>query len=416
MRRTQRIDLASVDISTLPLPDAGEYLIHDMQAPGLALRLRASGARSWVTLCTHEGKTLRRSLGDALKVPAALARTLHSTATPALPTGSAVPALYPANATVNEVMAGYLAFGENRRWKASTGKTMEIVSRLHIAPAFGEKPVCSMTRSDVVLWLTELEQCLTSSRMALSTLSGMMVYAEDHGLRPPGSNPCKGLRKKALSTRGSYLSPNVIAKLWAALDRYEGHDRDACDAVRLLMLTGARKMEILGMEWDAVTGPCAVLEDAKAGPRAIWFNTPAQEIIERRRALGNGKWVFPSRSGNSPRRSLDRGWSHLRNEAGAPALRLHDLRHHFAAVGVSNGIDLKFVGALLGHHDIDSTLIYAHLATASLAKSAGRVSKLIDQAMRGAEPEPDGASSRSTPPPGGANAPVSSEASEVCYA
>lgn len=416
MRRTQRIDLASVDISTLPLPDAGEYLVHDTQAPGLALRLRTSGARSWVTLGTHEGKTLRRSLGDALKVPVAIARTLHSTATPALPTGSAVLALYSANATVSEVMAGYLAFGENRRWKASTGRSMEIASRLHIAPSFADRPVCGVNRSDVVVWLTELEQRLATTRVALSTLSGMMVYAEDHGLRPPGSNPCKGLRKKAQSTRGSHLSPNLIAKLWAALDRYEVHDRDACDAVRLLMLTGARKMEILGMEWDAVTGPCAVLEDAKAGPRAIWFNTPAREIIERRRTLGSGKWVFPSRSGNSSRRSLDRTWSHLRNEAGAPALRLHDLRHHFAAVGVSNGIDLKFVGALLGHHDIDSTLIYAHLATASLSKSAGRVSKLIDQAMRAAEIEPDEGRHRSTPSPEWANALVSSEASEVCYA
>lgn len=416
MRRTQRIDLASVDISTQPLPDAGEYLIHDTEAPGLAIRLRASGARSWVTLGTYEGKTLRHSLGDALKVPVAIARTLHSTATPALPTGSAVPALYSANATVSEVMAGYLAFGENRRWKASTGRTMEMVSRLHISPAFGEKSVCDITRSNIVLWLTELEQRLTSSRMALSTLSGMMVYAEDHGLRPPGSNPCKGLRKKAQSTRGSHLSPDLIGRLWAALNRYEVRDRDACDAIRLLMLTGARKMEILGMEWDAVAGPCAVLEDAKAGPRAIWFNTPAREIIERRRALESGKWVFPSRSGNSPRRSLDRAWNHLRNEAGAPALRLHDLRHHFAAVGVSNGIDLKFVGALLGHHDIDSTLIYAHLATASLSKSAGRVSKLIDQAMRGAEIETDGAWPRSTPSPEGANALVSSEVSEVCYA
>lgn len=62
-------------------------------------------------------------------------------------------------------------------------------------------------------------------------------------------------------------------------------------------------------------------------------------------------------------------------------IRVHDLRHHFASVAVSNGIDLKVVGQLLGHHDIDSTLGYAHLATGALVKSAGRVSALIDRSL-----------------------------------
>lgn len=53
--------------------------------------------------------------------------------------------------------------------------------------------------------------------------------------------------------------------------------------------------------------------------------------------------------------------------------QIHDLRHHFASVAVSNGIDIRLVGQPLGHRDIDSTLGYAHLATGALAKSASRV-------------------------------------------
>jgi len=55
---------------------------------------------------------------------------------------------------------------------------------------------------------------------------------------------------------------------------------------------------------------------------------------------------------------------------------------------VSSGIDLKVVGELLGHHDIDSTLIYAHLATAALVRSADRVSRLIGRAAGQDRPAP----------------------------
>jgi integrase len=159
---------------------------------------------------------------------------------------------------------------------------------------------------------------------------------------------------------------------------------DACDVVRLLLLTGARKSEILGLGWDRVAGTRAVLEDSKSGPRTIWLNTPARAVLERRRERAAGAFVFPSTRADKPLPTIDRQWKAILNAAGIPALRLHDLRHHFAAVGVSNGIDLKVVGQLLGHHDIDTTLGYAHLATAALTKSASRVSGYIDRSLNGA--------------------------------
>lgn len=385
MRRTEHIDLGSVDIPTLPLPQTGERLLRDSEAIGLALRLRSSGARTWVALHTQDGKTKRRSLGDALSVPLPLARTLHSTCAPSTPHTPAVPARYPATASVRDLMAGYLVFGGAGRWKPSTGKCMESVFRLHIDPALGHMAVRDLARHDVIRWHSELALRTTASRMGLSTLSGLMLYAEDHGLRVPGSNPCKGLRKKAQSTRGSHLPSRTIARLWTTLDRMQNDFPDACDAVRLLMLTGARKGEILGLRWNLIAEARAVLEQSKTGPRTIWLNSPARNILRERHSRIAGEWVFPAPRATGPRTSILYPWSTIRTEAGCPALRLHDLRHHYAAVGVSNGIDLKLVGSLLGHQDIDSTLIYAHLATASLVKSAGRVSGLIDQAMRGGQ-------------------------------
>lgn len=389
MRRIERTDLSTLDPMNVPLPSNGERLVHDSEAIGLALRLRASGARSWITLATQNGKTVRRTIGEASTLPLPSARQIatshaHFDADAATP-----PAPYAPDATIAEVMPRYLAWGAQSGWAKSTVKLMEGVARSHIMPVLGARPLRDISRSEAVLWHGDLARRTTSERMALSTLSGLMRYAEDHGLRPPGSNPCRGLRKKARNDRGSHLPPATIRRLWQALDRLQARFADACDAIRLLLLTGARKAEIVGLEWDQIEGARAVLERSKSGPRTIWLNAPARAIIDGRRATAEGPFVFPAPRRSGVRSSIDNAWFAVREAADVPALRLHDLRHHYAAVGVSNGVDLKLVGGLLGHSDIESTLIYAHLATASLVKSASRVSRLIEEAASGRTPPPD---------------------------
>jgi integrase len=174
-----------------------------------------------------------------------------------------------------------------------------------------------------------------------------------------------------------------VRRLWKTLDRLHETMRDACDAVRMLMLTGARRSEVLSLEWDRIVGARAVLEDSKTGPRVIWLSAPARAVLDARRTTSSGPWVFPASRMEGPIKVIDQAWTAIRKEADLGPLRLHDLRHHFASVAVSNGIDLRVVGQLLGHHDLDSTLGYAHLATEALTKSATRVSGYIDRSLRG---------------------------------
>ena len=231
-------------------------------------------------------------------------------------------------------------------------------------------------------------------RMALSTLSGMLRYAEDLGLRAPGSNPCRGLRKKSSSGRGCHLPAAMVRRLWQTLDTYQEEMPDACDAIRLLLLTGARKREILDLHWSRIDGMRAVLETSKTGPRTIWLNTPARALLDRRRAAGIEGLVFPAPRRTGGLSSIYKQWNVIRRAAEVPTLRIHDLRHHYAAVGVSIGIDLKLIGGLLGHHDIDCTLIYAHLPTSSLLRSANRVSGLISEATGHGRPPGKGSRQR----------------------
>jgi len=382
MRRADTINLSTIDPVSIELPATGERTLRDTIAPGLALRLRSSGSRTWVVFGRDAGRTTRHTLGDLSAIPLAAARRLATADTPSPASTTSAP-LHGPDARIGDVLPIFLAAGSGTRWKRSTVACMEAASANHILPTLGRRRVRDLTREEVARWHLDVTARSTAARIALSTLSGLMLYAEDHGLRPVGTNPCRGLRKKERGHRGQLLPAASIKRLWAALDRLQQQMPDACDAVRLLLLTGARRSEILGLEWDRIVGPRAVLEDSKTGPRTIWLNAAARTILHARKAVASTPFVFPMATLDRPMTTIDRQWTAIRSEAKLEGIRLHDLRHHFASVAVANGIDLRVVAQLLGHHELDSTLGYAHLAMGALVKSASRVSGYIDQSLRG---------------------------------
>ena len=93
-------------------------------------------------------------------------------------------------------MPRFLASGEKGRWKASTLRNMRAAADGHILPLLGGRKACDLAPEDVAKWHLDVAAKSSAVRMALSTLSGLITYAEDHGLRPTGSNPCRGLGKK----------------------------------------------------------------------------------------------------------------------------------------------------------------------------------------------------------------------------
>ncbi|MDR2857662.1 MAG: hypothetical protein LBV50_07420, partial [Novosphingobium sp.] len=232
MPRAEKIDLSTLDILSIDAPATGERLLYDTGATGLALRLRAGGSRTWVLLSREHGKTVRRTLGEAAALPLDTARRMAAVPLPSpLPAPSAP--LYAADIRVAELMPAFLAVGEKGRWKARTVATMRSVAKLHILPRLGERKVRDITPEEVTRWHLDVKAVSAAERMALSTLSGLMLYAEDHGLREIGSNPCARLRKKQRGHRGQLLPAAAAKRLWAALDKLQGRMPDVCDVVRL---------------------------------------------------------------------------------------------------------------------------------------------------------------------------------------
>ena len=160
------------------------------------------------------------------------------------------------------------------------------------------------------------------------------------------------------------------------------------DLVELLLFTGMRRGEALGLTWDRVdrSRGVVILEGTKNGKsREVPLNARADAVIARRWTQGAKGLVFPSRNWNAYRNA----WERARREAGLEEdFKLHDLRHTYASWLVQRGAKLQEVKEILGHSDLKMTLRYAHLAQQHLRNAAS----LIDDVP--ALPDPSWAANR----------------------
>ena len=213
-----------------------------------------------------------------------------------------------------------------------------------------------------------------------------MRQAEVYGYRQEGTNPCAGIRRYRRQGRERFLSTPEIRRLGKVLARHEADHPQAVAIVRLLLLTGCRKGEIVSLKWRYYREGKLFLPDSKTGPRTVWLSSAARALLDDlpRRAI----WIFPSPRTDSHLTAsrIDEFWYRVRAEADLRDVRLHDLRHTFASMALALGESLPMIGKLLGHTQVQTTARYAHLANESVKASGSRVGDSIGLHIAPVEP------------------------------
>ena len=373
-----------------------EYTVWDDRAPGLGVRVRPTGGKSYVLLLRSGGRSRRVSLGPvSLRTVAEARRDCLARQAAHEPDRESAP-----RRTVprfREFVEGEWKDVHFARYKPSTKTALRSLLASQLMPAFASLPLERISPVRVRRWFDAFSRTApANANRGLEALRQIMNFAIACGY--VDANPAVGIALNPRPKLTRFLSREEIARLHRALDRQTGRDqRQQADIVRLLLLTGCRRGEIVQLRWSELRDGTLMLEESKTGPRSVPLNSQARRILDRQ-PQNSSPFVFPSSYDPSRPRSPNLGlWQRARKEAGIEDVRLHDLRHTHASHAVMNGVPVPVVSRLLGHSNVRMTLRYAHLGDREIERAAERVGKAIADIMGlGPQLHPSDASSGSS--------------------
>ncbi len=343
----------------------------DGKLRGFGVRVSPSGRKQFFIQCQHRGERTWRIVGDADAMSATEARASAAEMLAAFRRGEDV--LHAPDETVFEAVAEATFGRYERLWKPGTLYINRCYLRNQLLPHFAGRPVAGIDRQEVQNWFARLHATPVAADRSMPVLSVIMREAERMGLRPEGSNPCRGIRRYRRKGRERFLSDDEIRRLSARLTAHEARWPGQAALIRLLLLTGCRKSEILTLRWSDYRDGHLFLRDGKTGPRTVWLSGPARAVLDGLER--KGRWVFPASQGDRPRSInwLERFWKRVRAEAELEDAHLHDLRHTVASLALRQGETVLAIGRLLGHNRPETTLKYIHLADAMVRDAAETV-------------------------------------------
>ena len=349
--------------------------MRDRDLKGFGVRVLPSGAKRYFVHSQHQGRRVWEVVGHAGAIGVDEARDRAKTLVASIRNGSgdAAPPDVAFEAVAEEVFRRYA-----RNWKPSTLKVNRGYYHKQILPWFEGHPIADITAADVRHWFASLHETPVAADRSAPVLSVIMCQAEVYGYRPEGTNPCAGIRRYRRRGRERFLSTTEIRRLGEVLARYEAAHPQAVAIVRLLLLTGCRRSEVVTLKWLYYREGKLFLPDGKSGPRTVWLSSAARAILDGlpRKAV----WVFPS-----PRSdgclcgvTVTRVWHSMRSEAGLRDVRLHDCRHTYASIALAQGESVLTIGRLLGHRDPATTLKYTHMSDSMVRQAADSVGAVLE--------------------------------------
>jgi integrase len=411
MKITQRI------IKSLKIPDHGNKIVWDSELKGLGVRVTPAGAVSFFLNYRSHGRQRRFKIGNSPEWSADAARAEASKIKPRIDAEGFDPLEAKQRAkgepTMRDLAKEYLErhYSPTSRGKLRDKQTLEGV----ILPKLGTLRLAAVSTRDIEKLHRLMEGTPYRANRVLALLSSM--FAEAMKWKWAKENPARGIRRYPEEKRERWLQPDGLIRLHSALNGYQ--DQRASNAIRLILLTGSRKSEVLKATWPEFdlergvwTKPSHHTKQKKL--EHVPLNSPALDLLrgmlswarecaalEPENAVGP---LFPGKDGKAARVSLRKPWIAVCKAAGLaeavtlqgkrrkitrwkPTVRLHDLRHTFASNLVTNGVGLQKVKELLGHTQISTTERYAHLADGAL-RDASNVFGTISNAAAAKVPRP----------------------------
>ena len=371
--------MISIKFLSSALCPAGKARIDyfDEEIPGFLVEVRATGGKTfYLRYRDQRGRQKQFKIGNADVIPVANARKqaqklLVDIALGEDPLGKRetlrrIP-------TFGEFVADrYLPFAkvQKKSWRAD-----DSYLRNHLLPQFGGKPLDLIAKQEIIDWHHKNRR----SHLAVATTNRLLVllrYIYNLALKweIPGvlKNPTAGIPMFEVDNRRErYLSPEEVRRLCATAS--ESPNAMMAYIVPMLILTGARKHEVLEAKWCDVDLQRRFwrIPISKAGrARYVPLSGSTIALLNAVPRIDGCPFVFPNPETRQPYALSYGAWKTVRRRAGMAEVRMHDLRHTFASLLVNSGRSLYEVQQILGHQNIRMTQRYAHLSQETLLTAA----------------------------------------------
>ena len=400
-------------VRSLPAPVAGAVITYDADVAGFGIRVTANGVRSFVLNYVANGRERRMTIGRfptwsataAREEARALRRKVDANVDPLDEQQVKLEAAKALRAapTMHDLFNRYATEHLPRKAPRAAADDRSMWEQL-ILPRVGAMKVAAVGPTDIDTLHAEISASRpVRANRVVEVVRKAFNLAIRWGWRT--DNPSSGVHRNHEEKRSRYLSPDEILKLSDALRAHP--ERNSANAIRLLMLTGARRSEVLGACWDMFDLEAGIWVKPSAHTKQrethrVPLSVPAIELLKEMKSAAVGPYVFPGADGNHLT-DIKRTWlavcrtaglaeqvpartrtgSIVGLEHGRPQMmwrataRIHDLRHTYASILASQGLSLPIIGALLGHTQPQTTARYAHLLDDPLRAATNKAGAIL---------------------------------------
>jgi integrase len=366
----------------LPKPN-GDVFLWDNSLKGFGVRVKPSGARSYLYQYRNAHGTSRRiTFGQHGRITIDQARELAGRATAAIARGEdpaeSRRALREAS-SIRDLVEDYLERHAPKKRASSRRNDQSMLDR-YVLPRLGSRKVADVTRGDIERLHLTFKTTPYAGNRVLSLLGKLFVLAIAAGWR--ADNPCRGVVRYQEDRRERWLSDEELKRLLEALNA--STNQRAAGAIKLLLLTGSRRGEVLSARWEDFDLDRGVwtkpshhtkqqrIEHVPLSPSALQLLAALKAKTDAGDDKERSEFLFPGRVDGQSLVEIKKAWAKVLDVAGLPGLHLHDLRHTYASHLVSAGVSLHVVGRLLGHTQAATTHRYAHLSDDALRHATDR--------------------------------------------
>ena len=376
-------------VYALEAPAKSHAITYDTEIKGFGVRVIKSGSKTFIFnyRTKDTGRERRYTIGRYPAWSVAAARKEAESLKRARDRGEdPMGALHEERAapTVKDLADRYIA--EHLPGKrASADRNDRAMIDNDILPDLGNLKLAEVRHADIgKLHRKITKRASTRANRVAALLSKMFTLAIWWEMC--SQNPVKGLKRNPETKRKRYLSGDELGRLLTALAEHP--EQDSANVIRLLLLTGARRGEVLGARWDMFdldegtwTKPGA--ETKTDTEHQVPLSAAARQLLAGMNKTATGKYLFPGKDIDTPLTDIKNSWASICKAAGIKDCRVHDIRHTYASILASAGQSLPVIGALLGHTQASTTQRYAHLFDDPLRKATERVGSVVTAAENG---------------------------------